>query len=207
MNMDEQPEVDTREEVFKPDKKWFQTWKIIYPILGIVAVLELIFGIKTLLAPLPKSQSQKLQSISDARIVLVSAKSSYKVGESIPIKVRVVTSGHITSGTDLVLRFDPKLIEASPTSFARGKIYNDYPQVSIDSKAGVIRISGVSSTKKVGFIGVGELGTVTLKAKAGGTTMLTVDFKKGLTNDSNVIDASDSKDVLGIVYNLKLTIN
>lgn len=204
--MDNSPKVFTTGETVKANKKWYQTWRIIYPILGIVLIVELILGLKTLLAPLPKAQIQKLQPISGARIVLVSSKTAIKVGESVPVTIRVVTSGHNTVGTDLALSFDPKILQADTNSFIRGKIYSDYPLVSIDSKIGTIKVSGTTSSVKQGFNGVGELGTINFIAKAAGETTLTVDFKKGSTDDSNVVDVNDSKDVLENVHNLKLTI-
>lgn len=202
------PQVITTGEKNKPNKKWFQTWRIIYPILGIVVIVELIWGLKTLLTPLPKSpaQVQKVSPISGAQIFLLSSKTTYKIGDQIPVTVKISTGGHTTSGTDLILTFDPKVLEVSPTAFNRGKIYNDYPLVSSDSKAGIVRISGVVSTAKGAFGGIGELGVINFKAKASGETALTVDFKRGQTNDSNVISIKTNEDILEKVSNLSILI-
>ena len=194
------------EAQFKPGKKWYQTWRIIFPILVVVLAVELLIGLKTLLTPLPKSQVQKISPISGAQIFLLSSKTTYKIGDQIPITVKISTGGHITSGTDLVLRFDPKALEASPTAFTRGKVYSDYPLVSIDSKAGVVRISGVASTAKGAFGGIGEFGVINFKARSVGESALTIDFEPNLTSESNVIDSETIKDVLETVYNLKVTI-
>lgn len=190
----------------KPEKKWYQTWRIIFPILVVVLTTELLIGLKTLLTPLPKSQTPKPQPISDAKIFLISPKASFKVGDNIPIIVKVSTGGHITSGTDLMLHFDPKIIEASSAAFIRGKIYQNFPQASIDSKTGTIIISGVTQGEKDGFGGIGELGVINFKAKALGNTTLNIDFKLGSTNDSNVIDVQTNQDVLDKVYNLNILI-
>lgn len=188
------------------NKKWYQTWRIIYPILGVVLVVELIFGLKTLLTPLPKSKVQTLQPITGASIMLRSDKANYKVGETIPVKIRVWTGGHATSGTDLSLRFDPKVLEATSTAFTRGKIYTDFPLINIDSKNGVIKVSAVTSTAKQAFSGIGEFGVINFKAKGVGQTTLTVDFEKGQTDDSNVVGALTNEDVLDKVNNLKITV-
>lgn len=201
------PTIYTTPSVPTSNKRWFQTWKIIYPILGIMILVELVFGLKTLFSPLPKSQIQKLQPIAGARIVLSSSKNSYKVGEVVPVIIRIVTRGHETSGTDFVLHFNPKILEASASSFTQGKIYNDYPLISIDTKTGLARISGIASSAKQAFNGVGELGTIRFTAKAKGSVNLIVDFRKGLTNESNVFDVNDSLDILQGSNNLKLTIN
>lgn len=191
---------------FKPDKKWYQTWRIIFPILVVVLISELLIGLKILLTPLPKSQVQTLQPISGAKISLISPKNSYKIGENVPILIKVFTSGHNTSGTDLVLKFNPKTLDATSAAFTKGKIYDDYPQVIIDSQNGIIRASGVSSVAKTGFNGIGEFGVVNFKAKSVGESVLTIDFQPNLTSESNVIDSETIKDVLETVYNLKVTI-
>lgn len=200
------PTVITTGESVKPNKKWYQTWKIIYPILGAVVIVELILGLKTLLAPLPKPQAQKLQPITGASVSLSSDKSVVSFGETIPVRIRIWTGGRVTSGTDLVLRFDPKVLEASSTAFVRGNIYTDYPLTDVDSKNGIIRVSGIASTPKQAFSGVGEFGMINFKAKGVGVTTLTIDFKKGLTDDSNVISIKTNEDVLEKVKDLKLTI-
>lgn len=204
--MENKPTVYTTGESVKPNKKWYQTWRIIYPILGVVVIVELILGLKTLLAPLPKSQVQKIQPISEAKILLMSPKLIYKVGDAVPINVRVSTGGHTTSGTDLLLHFDPKFLEATAGAFTSGKIYSDYPLINVDGKNGVINISGIASLGKGSFIGGGDLGVISFKAKTAGKTPVTVDFKKGVTTDSNVIDAQTNEDILGQVTNLNIII-
>lgn len=203
---DQKPSVYTTGEPVKASKKWYQTWRIIYLILGIVVIVELIWGFKTLVAPLSKSQVQKLQSITGAKILLISPTTNFKVGDRIPVEINVFTGGHNASGVDLVLHYDPKFLGITPANFNRGNIYNDYPLVDVDDKNGVIRISGIASTSKSGFNGAGDLGVMNFTAKVTGKTAVTVDFKKGVTTDSNVVDAQTNEDILGQVTNLNITI-
>lgn len=203
--MDNDLKTYTTAEAVKSNKKWFLTWKIIYPVLGIVVIVELALGVKTLLAPLPKPKPiQQVQPVADGRIILAGAKKSFNVGSNIPVRVNVFTGGHTTSGSDVIMRFNPKALEA--VSFTKGKIYNDYPLINMDNKAGLIRVSGIAPAGKKGFAGGGDLGIVNFKAKQAGQTSVTVDFKKGATYDSNVMGIVDSQDILGSVTNLNLTI-
>lgn len=206
--MKNNPTIYTTGETVKANKKWYQTWRVIYLLLGIAVVIELIWGLRTLLNPLPKVQSQvqKISPVSGAQIFLVSPKTVYKKGDQIPVTVKISTGGHTTSGTDLVVSFDPKILEATSSSFVRGKMYSDYPLVRVDSKTGMIRISGVASTAKGAFGGIGELGVINLRAKSAGQATLTVDFKKGQTDDSNVISIKTNEDVLEKVKDLKITV-
>ena len=200
------PSVYTTQENIK-NRPWYQTWRIIYAFFGLVVIVEIFFSLKTLLAPLPKSSSRSLQPISGAGIALSSDKPIHKVGNIVPVKVRVWTGGHLTSGTDLVLHFDPKILQAFPSAFVRGKIYTDYPLISVDGQNGIIRISGVASTAKQAFGGIGDLGVINFKAKAAGNTDLTIDFKKGQVDESNVMGLTTNEDFLEKVTNLKVTVN
>lgn len=204
----QQPNVYTAPNTPKSKKWGFGGWRIIYPVLGLVLLIELIWGFKTLMAPLPKVQSEtgKLLLNKGAKILLNSPKTNFKSGDSIPVTIQVSTGGYATIGTDFILRFDPKILEASAGAFTGGKIYEDYPLTSVDGKNGVIRISGVSSIGKKGFNGIGELGVINFKAKNKGTTTLMIDFRNGKTNDSNVMSFSTNKDLLNEVNNLKITV-
>lgn len=207
--MENNPKVYTTGEVVKPNKKWYQTWRIIYPILGVVVLVQLILGVKTLLTPLPqvsKNQAQKLLPSKGAEIILNSSQSNFKVGEKVTVTIEVSTGGYTTIGTDLVLRFNPKAMETSSADFIRGKIYSEYPLISVDNKDGVVRVSGVATNADQGFNGIGELGVINFKTQAAGQANIIVDFKKGSITDSNIIRSKTSEDVLGSVTNLNLTI-
>lgn len=189
----------------KPNQKWFLTWRIIYPILGIVLLLEVITGVKSLLTPPAKSRSaSQTQPITTGKIVLAASKKNFSLAENIPVRVNVFTGGQATAGTDVVLHFNPKKLQA--LSFDKGKIYDDYPLVKIDNTVGLIRISAVTAAGKKGFAGGGDLGKANFKARQPGETSLTINFKKGATYDSNIMTAADSQDILSAVTNLTLEI-
>lgn len=190
-------------------KKWF-TPKTIFIVLGIAAVVEIIFGIRSLISPMPSSSSPTTtnsQTITAGKIVLVSRRSEYKVGNTVPVFIRIYTGNHQTTGSDVILHFDPKVLEAtSSAALLKGKIYSEYPKLEVDPKLGLIIISGISGLNKPNFSGIGVLSTINFKAKTVGKTNLTLDFKPGSTTDSNVTDATSGKDILGSVTNLTLTI-
>lgn len=196
--------MDNQEPV--EQKKWSFGPKIIFGLIGIILVVETIYAFRTFSKPLPPPPP-KIQPISGGKIVLVSPKKEYKVGETIPVAVRVVTGGHQSDGTDANLRFDTKILEASsPANLKKGTIYPEYPLLSVDPKAGLIRISGISAVGKTPFNGIGVLATVNFKAKTAGVSKITLDFKLGATDDSNIVDSSSSQDILEEVFNLELTI-
>lgn len=200
--MDNQPTAQIFEQ---PKSQGFRfPWgpKLIFVILGVVLLIEIIFAIKTLTKPLPPPPP-KLQPLTGAKLVLVSPKTSYNVGDTVPVTVRLATGGRSTTGTDLILKFDPKVLEATQGAIRRGSIYEEYSVTQLDSK-GTVTVSGISSQK--GYNGIGLFGSVIFKAKAKGQTKISIDFQKDSTTDSNVVEAGTAKDILDQVFNLDLTI-
>lgn len=170
-------------------------------------MIELIFAIKTLTAPTPPSPAAPSKSQpASVNLSLEAVGQDFKVGEIVTVNVRVNTGGHPTDGIDLVLNFDPKILEASTASLIKTTIYPDYPQMRVDSKVGLVQISGISGVEGGTFKGEGVLATINFKAKAAGKTTLTIDYTKGQTNDSNVVESATGLDILEGVNNLNLTI-
>lgn len=200
------PTVYTTEENPIKNKPWFKTWRIVYVLFAIILVVELVLGGKTLLSPLPKFTTISLQPLSGSSISLFSDKLTFKPGETIPVRIKVWTGGYNSSGTDIVLNYNPRVLQASPAAFIRGKIYSDYPLVSVDVVKGIIRISGAAASAKQAFAGAGDFGIFKFIARNKGTTDLVLDFKKGETSDTNVMGVSGSEDLLQLVKNLRLTI-
>lgn len=183
----------------------FRPRTIFFLLIAIVAV-EVILGFKTLLTPITGGKIIKPNPLSPGQAILLTKESKYSLGEKVPVTVKVSTGGHTTSGTDLVLRYNPKFLEATPGSFLKGRIYADYPTVTVDSAHGIMRISGVTSPNKPGFNGSGDFGIVNFTAKAKGVVEVVVDYQKDSTSDSNMLQSGTSKDILGKVTNVKITV-
>lgn len=195
-------DIKQRSKVRSLISQWVFSFRVVYVILILIIIVELGIGIKTLVEPFP--QVNKLQPISDGKIILTAEKSSFNVGEEIPVEIKISTGGHTVVGVDIVLQYDPK--KFSSAEVEKGNIFDDYPGVDIDTKNGVILISGAINSDAGGFNGTSEFATVNLKAKEKGQTTLSLDYKSGITTDSNIIESASSKDVLGEVYNLNLDI-
>ncbi len=190
-------------------KKIFSGPKIIFAILGVILLIEVIYAFKVLTAPTPPPPpaARKTEiTKTGGKIALFSPKKSYKINETVQVSVVIGSGGHTIDGVDLVVRYNPKVLEATQGGLIKGKILSEYPLVSLDANKGLISISGISSLNK-GFIGTGQFASLLFKAKAVGTAPLTIDFTKGSTTDSNLVESGTSKDILEIVDNLELNIN
>lgn len=178
--------------------------KIIFVILGAVLLIEVLYAISVLSSPsAPPSEPAPAKQVS---ISLSSPLSEFVVKDVVPVEVRLDTGSHDTEGTDLVLKFDPKILEATAGAVVRGTVYPEYPQVRIDNKAGSIQISGISGLQGKSFRGQGVFANINFRAKAKGEVDLTVNFTRGKTDDSNVVEALSGNDILESVTDLTLTV-
>ena len=188
------------------------TRKNLLVLVGIVLVLEFTWAVwkltKPVAAPKPASnQRATIMTASLTSILLQAPKTQLKIGEQITVGINI-SSKKATDGTDIILIYDPKILTVVPINgvpVALGTIYNDYPVNSVDEKTGRITISGITSTSG-GVIPQGLFGQVTFRAKATGSTKIAVDFAKGKTTESNVIETKTAIDILDEVRNLDLNI-
>lgn len=185
----------------------FITPKNIFLSLGVILLIEVIFAVKTLTAPTPPPATPPKAGVQSkaGEISLNVSKTSFQVAETVPVLVLVDTGDHQVAGVDLIVHFDPKILEATSADLVKGKIFDDYPAVSVDANKGLISISGIASLQN-NFKGKGLFATLNLKAKAAGKASVTIDFQKGSTTDSNLVEASSSQDVLERVVNLELVV-
>ncbi|MCL4366007.1 cohesin domain-containing protein [Patescibacteria group bacterium] len=198
----------------KKVKKIFSGPKIIFLLLGIILLAEIVYALKVLTfntpSPAPVKSLAKntavLEKQTPGRVSLKASRVNLAPGEVIPISVMVDTGMYKINGADLIVRFDPKILEATSASLVKGKIFDEYPLSSVENKNGLIVVSGVSSLGN-NFNGIGQFAIINVKAKAAGRASLTVDYKgKGITTDSNLVEASTSKDILENVDNLELIV-
>ena len=179
--------------------------KIIFAALALFLVGELIYGIQTLTRPFPV-KVDATSTIGVGKLVLDVPKATYAKGEQIPVKVRVITAGRATDSTDLILKYDPKMLDATSSGVIEGTIYKDYIINEVAQTQGQVRISAITPPNTEGFVGVGEFATINFLAKQDGNTKVEIDFVKGSTTDSNLVETGIAIDILDEVYNLDLII-
>lgn len=182
--------------------------KVLFAILAIILLAEVVYAVRVLTSPPPPPPQQRpVESKKEVggKISLTAPKNSFAVNESVPVAVVIDTGTKRVDGMDVIVRFDPKTLEASTAGLVKGKIFDDYPEAAVDAKLGVVSISGISSLAS-SFQGTGQLALVNFKAKAKGKTSLVIEYQKGATTDSNMVETGTSKDILEGVGNLDLEI-
>lgn len=184
--------------------------KILYIVLGTVILIELIIGFRVITNPTslinPLPNPNHLAPASLAKFTLISDKKSYKAGSKITVNINMDTASQLTDGADVVLQFDPKVLEASPSDIIFGNVYDEYPAKEVNPELGTIRISGISKIGQTGFRGSGLFASVKFSGIKASQTKIAVDFTPGNTADSNIVESSSTKDILHSVENLNLTI-
>lgn len=185
--------------------------RIIFAALGLVLLVELVYAIKVLNPPVSTQTPVKPIATTrpntgpGGRMSLSTAKTNIQVKDLIPVVVTVDTVGREVDGTDLIVKYDPKILQITTAGLIKGKIFNEYPVLLVDAKQGLVSISGISSLDK-SFKGAGQFALINFQAKAPGRTLLTIDFKKGSTITSNLVETSTAKSILTEVDNLELEI-
>jgi hypothetical protein len=180
--------------------------KLIFIILGIFIVVQLGLLVKSYREVPPPPQKLDARAVGKAELYLVSEKKQYQVGETMVAQVSLDSGGQPTNGTDVILKYDTTVFEATTGALKAGPIYDDFPVLDFDKQTGMIRISGISSVNSKGFNGVGVLATLNLKVLKAGTGEINFEFKEGSTTDSNVINLKTAEDILGKVNNLIINI-
>lgn len=193
----------------KPERK-FNIRKILILIMAAVLGAEALWAIFTLSQPTSRDLAVNLvtsretgdENVQPATISLVGLE-TVSVGSEFDLKIELESAAPV-DGIDIIIKYDPTLLEVVGTVLP-SSAFPDIPLNKADQKLGKVYFSAVIDEGS-GFSGKTTLGTIKLKAKAKGTTTISVEFEKGETVDSNVISTTSSRDILSKVNNLHLQI-
>lgn len=182
-------------------------------VVGLIILIQAIWAYQVITT----SSSGSVQSVVTTSpsqnkvpntVSLGTARNDFKVGEKIPVTVNVESTKK-TAGMDLILKYDPNLLSvvsnASKTPMTVGTIYSDYPINKVDEKLGLVTVSGITN-ETTDVTPRGVFGTIVFQAKAAGNPKIFLEFTKGSTNDTNIIENQTAGDILDSVKNLDLKI-
>lgn len=129
---------------------------------------------------------------------------TYKVGEAIDVSVVFEAPGKSLDGTDVVLHFDPKVINA--LGFAPGTYFGLTPRKDIDNKSGTVVVTSLSTEATKPASNKVTLGIVHFQAVKEGTTEISFDFIQGGSSKTALTESKTSQNILGIVEGMKITV-
>lgn len=206
--MDDKPQVLYTPQTANPyHRRQFKPGYLFY-VLAAVVIIEVLWGVTTLLTPVRVKKVNNAAPISaaGATLTLASSQKEVKAGDVLLVNINLKTGGYKTIGMDAVLKYDPRFLEVSSPAFTGGKIFSEYPKVEVDGTAGMVKVSGTLTAVEGGFEGTGLFGTVSFKTKVAGQTVIQPDFIKDSYVDSNIIELGTTKDILEKVDNLEVNI-
>ncbi|MCL4390193.1 MAG: hypothetical protein M1484_02085 [Patescibacteria group bacterium] len=120
------------------------------------------------------------------------------MGQPQSVGIVLNSAGKSVDGADVVINFDPKMVQVVGNSVASTALFEQAPLNSVDNVAGKIKFSVLTfSPRPV----TGIIGTFAIKPVSTGTANFTFDFTPGKTTDSNIADHASAKDILGAVTN------
>ncbi len=215
--MDPQTYISPNNQPSSPSK-WWQNRKLWIGLVGVIIFAEVVWSIYTLSKPLSQP-AQKAPAFETEEVqTTVSPKSASfsllgpvttRIDETIKVDVHMDVSGAAADGLDLVIKYDPTALEVvnAQAPMVLGQAFPNYPDNSADLESGLITVSAVSTPDSPGFSGQTVLGSISFKAKKLGNTSLTLDYTKGSTKDSNIVETTTGDDILNKVTNLDIKIS
>lgn len=121
---------------------------------------------------------------------------SMKTGEAGEMSVMFEAPGRKLDGIDIVLRFDPRIINV--TGFSEGKYFKLYPRKDINNQLGVVYVTALDpTTSSVLDPRKTALGIIHFKAKEPGASGVNFDFISGTTGKSALTEQGTSQNILG----------
>jgi hypothetical protein len=165
--------------------------------ISFLVVVELVWGINHLkTVPQPSAPAE---AETGALLGFSPAQKTVKVNEDFEVELTLDTKSVATSGTDVIINYDPTLVQI--LTVRPGLLYQEYPVSEVDAAAGKIGLSGIATPPKT-FSGKGTLAYLKVRGLKTGTAIFAIEFTKGETTDSNVVQAgSGGKDILDKVIN------
>ncbi|OGG15530.1 hypothetical protein A3D77_05810 [Candidatus Gottesmanbacteria bacterium RIFCSPHIGHO2_02_FULL_39_11] len=131
--------------------------------------------------------------------------SALKVGEKTDVTVSMRAEGKSIIGSDVILRYDPMILRADPI-ITESKFFDIYPRKTVDNVKGLISITAFRPTDQTALTGAKDIATVTFTALKAGTADVSLDFVPATTNHSTIVERGTSKNILGMVVPITLTI-
>lgn len=115
-----------------------------------------------------------------------------QVGREFLINVDLETEA-LVDGVDVVLQFDPKILEAKAAS--PSALFPTYPFIKFDNQNGRAEVSATTKINQP-FKGEGSLVTVSFVLKTPGETSIILLAEEENTTDSNIAEHQTGRDLL-----------
>ncbi|MCG2685799.1 cohesin domain-containing protein [Candidatus Parcubacteria bacterium] len=121
---------------------------------------------------------------------------------SFQIDVTLNTQGQESGGVDIVISFDPDILELVDNTIEPGIIFGNYFGRQVDHRKGIVQISATGQ-----FSGQGRVAGLSFRPLKRGETAVDLVFKTGGAQECAVWDTTEKKDLLKAVNGTIITVN
>jgi hypothetical protein len=181
--------------------KVMKNFKTLFPYFGfflflLTALFALVYvGVQNRMGWPTKAGEEK------AQLWLLPTQVKLKQQEEAELRVFLVSKINEVGGVDLVLKYNPELIEIVGNTIKPGTIFDYYRDRLVDNRRGIIRLS--SSGK---FKGEGTFATFIIKGKERGSGKIEIVSSKTSADSTVVWDTQEETNILGNIYNLSFEV-
>jgi len=160
-----------------------------------VAVFVSVFYLQQKTGLLTKAGEEK------AQLWLLPTQVRIKQNEEVEVRVFLVSKNKDVGGVDLVLKYNPSLVEIVDNTIKPGTIFNYYRDRLVDNRRGIIRLSASGK-----FKGEGTFATFKIRGKEVGSGKIEIITPKVSVDSTIIWDSEEQTNLLGNVYNLSFEV-
>ncbi|OGG02136.1 hypothetical protein A2W14_02735 [Candidatus Gottesmanbacteria bacterium RBG_16_37_8] len=147
---------------------------------------------------IPKENKNTITFESDTETVTV--------GQEIEINLNFRAPGKNIFGSDVVLLFDPEYLVLGEEGIGASDFFATMPRKDIDSENGIIKVTAFDGLDEVLTEDDQPLFSVSFKAVKSGTTKVSLEYSKGETNTTTLVERQTSENILDSVDSLEIVI-
>lgn len=120
-----------------------------------------------------------------------------KVGEKFEAKLQFLAKDKIIFGSDVIIRFDPTLLEVKQENIIVGDYFTNYTRKTVDMTKGLVKVTAIRPKEALPMTDYVVFATISLTAKKSGMGKIDFDFQKGKTNLTTLVEQGTSRNILG----------
>ena len=173
------------------------------PIFASLFVLLLSVPLTVFLATQQRVSLLSQAGVGDqAQMWLWPAQVEVNQGEIQTVEVILKTNQRQSGGVDLVLAYDPQMIEIAGNTIQPGIIFNYYRDRLVDNRRGIIRL-----VSQGGFDGQGSFAGFQIQGLRPGKSQIEIVNSPKILDSTVVWDQTGTANILGRSDNLNITIH
>ena len=139
-------------------------------------------------------------------IILEIDNETVTAGDSAAVNLKFKAPGKNIFGSDVYLMYDPDYLQVNENGIGKSDYFVSMPRATTDIENGIIKVTAFDGADKVLDSEFQNLFKVEFRALKTGTTTVSLNFSKGTTNTTTLVERETSRNVLEGVSGLTIVI-